>query len=68
MTSVGVAFRPQLPPERLRAGIGPLPAPHPAPVRCRGTLLTSATSPDGVREARRLIEEGRAAAGRAEPH
>ncbi|MFJ9345984.1 LLM class flavin-dependent oxidoreductase [Streptomyces sp. NPDC101237] len=35
-----------------------------------GTVLTSATSPDGVRRARRLIEEGRAAAGRdaAEPH
>ncbi|MFD5540003.1 LLM class flavin-dependent oxidoreductase, partial [Streptomyces sp. NPDC127079] len=29
-----------------------------------GTVLTSATSPDGVRRARRLIEEGRAAAGR----
>ncbi|MEW2299861.1 LLM class flavin-dependent oxidoreductase [Streptomyces sp. NPDC006655] len=35
-----------------------------------GTVLTSATSPDGVRRARRLIEEGRAAAGRdpGEPH
>ncbi|SED50138.1 Flavin-dependent oxidoreductase, luciferase family (includes alkanesulfonate monooxygenase SsuD and methylene tetrahydromethanopterin reductase) [Streptomyces misionensis] len=34
-----------------------------------GTLLTCATSPDGVRRARRLIEEGRAQAGRdAGPH
>ncbi|MFE6284786.1 LLM class flavin-dependent oxidoreductase [Streptomyces sp. NPDC057877] len=33
-----------------------------------GTLLTSATSPDGVREARRLIDEGRASAGRTDPH
>jgi len=34
-----------------------------------GTLLTSATSPDGVRRARLLIEEGRAEAGRGEgPH
>ena len=35
-----------------------------------GTIMTAATSPDGVRRARRLIEEGRAAAGRdaGEPH
>ncbi|MFG2954622.1 LLM class flavin-dependent oxidoreductase [Streptomyces sp. NPDC048291] len=35
-----------------------------------GTVLTSATSPDGVRRALRLIEEGRLAAGRGadEPH
>ncbi|WP_369273141.1 LLM class flavin-dependent oxidoreductase [Streptomyces sp. R11] len=35
-----------------------------------GTLLTASTSPDGVRKARQLIEEGRDAAGRAggEPH
>ncbi|RPE41091.1 alkanesulfonate monooxygenase SsuD/methylene tetrahydromethanopterin reductase-like flavin-dependent oxidoreductase (luciferase family) [Streptomyces sp. Ag109_O5-1] len=31
-----------------------------------GTVLTAATPPDGVRRARRLIEEGRAAAGRGE--
>ncbi|MEV4336339.1 LLM class flavin-dependent oxidoreductase [Streptomyces sp. NPDC049590] len=33
-----------------------------------GTLLTIATSPDGVRRARELIEEGRRAAGRTGPH
>jgi len=33
-----------------------------------GTILTAATPPDGVRRARRLIDEGRAAAGRTEPH
>jgi alkanesulfonate monooxygenase SsuD/methylene tetrahydromethanopterin reductase-like flavin-dependent oxidoreductase (luciferase family) len=34
-----------------------------------GTILTADTSPEGVRQARRLIEEGRAAAGRDhEPH
>jgi alkanesulfonate monooxygenase SsuD/methylene tetrahydromethanopterin reductase-like flavin-dependent oxidoreductase (luciferase family) len=33
-----------------------------------GTILTSATTPDGVREARRLVDEGRAAAGRTQPH
>ncbi|MEU2424469.1 LLM class flavin-dependent oxidoreductase [Streptomyces sp. NPDC007851] len=35
-----------------------------------GTVLTAATSPDGVRQARGLIEEGRLAAGRGadEPH
>jgi alkanesulfonate monooxygenase SsuD/methylene tetrahydromethanopterin reductase-like flavin-dependent oxidoreductase (luciferase family) len=33
-----------------------------------GTILTSGTSPDGVRRARRLIDEGRAEAGRSGPH
>ncbi|WP_031483714.1 LLM class flavin-dependent oxidoreductase [Streptomyces bicolor] len=35
-----------------------------------GTLLTASTSPEGVRRARQLIDEGREAAGRsgAEPH
>jgi alkanesulfonate monooxygenase SsuD/methylene tetrahydromethanopterin reductase-like flavin-dependent oxidoreductase (luciferase family) len=33
-----------------------------------GTILTAATPPDGVRRARRLIDEGREAAGRTEPH
>ncbi|CAL9450886.1 LLM class flavin-dependent oxidoreductase [Streptomyces sp. Tu 3180] len=34
-----------------------------------GTILTATTSPEGVRRARRLIDEGRAAAGRgAGPH
>ncbi|MFE0512507.1 LLM class flavin-dependent oxidoreductase [Streptomyces sp. NPDC058964] len=33
-----------------------------------GTILTASTSPDGVRRARRLIDEGRAAAGRTGPH
>ncbi|MEU6809300.1 LLM class flavin-dependent oxidoreductase [Streptomyces sp. NPDC046831] len=33
-----------------------------------GTILTSATPPEGVRRARRLIDEGRAAAGRTGAH
>lgn len=33
-----------------------------------GTILTAATPPDGVRRARRLIEEGRRAAGREGAH
>lgn len=33
-----------------------------------GTVLTAATSADGVRQARRLIEEGRREAGRGGPH
>ncbi|WSQ11551.1 LLM class flavin-dependent oxidoreductase [Streptomyces sp. NBC_01231] len=33
-----------------------------------GTLLTASTPPDGVRRARALIDEGRAVAGRTEPH
>lgn len=33
-----------------------------------GTILDSSVTPDGLREARRLIEEGRAAVGRVDPH
>ncbi|MET7404785.1 LLM class flavin-dependent oxidoreductase [Streptomyces parvulus] len=33
-----------------------------------GTVLTASTAPDGVRRARHLIDEGRAAAGRTGPH
>ncbi|GGY90696.1 LLM class flavin-dependent oxidoreductase [Streptomyces poonensis] len=33
-----------------------------------GTVLTAATPPEGVRQARRLIDEGREAAGRTDPH
>ncbi|WP_328873575.1 LLM class flavin-dependent oxidoreductase [Streptomyces sp. NBC_00287] len=33
-----------------------------------GTLLTASNSPDDVRRARQLIDEGRAAAGRTDPH
>jgi alkanesulfonate monooxygenase SsuD/methylene tetrahydromethanopterin reductase-like flavin-dependent oxidoreductase (luciferase family) len=33
-----------------------------------GTILTGGTSPDGVRAARRHIDEGRLAAGRSDPH
>ncbi|WBO69220.1 LLM class flavin-dependent oxidoreductase [Streptomyces camelliae] len=37
--------------------------------RADGTVLTAATPPDGVRQARRLIEEGQREAGRdGEPH
>lgn len=33
-----------------------------------GTILTAGTTLDGVRKARQLVEEGRVAAGRDEPH
>jgi alkanesulfonate monooxygenase SsuD/methylene tetrahydromethanopterin reductase-like flavin-dependent oxidoreductase (luciferase family) len=33
-----------------------------------GTILTAGTSPDRMREARKLVDEGREAAGRTEPH
>ena len=33
-----------------------------------GTILTASTTPDGVREARRIIEEGRSAGGRTDHH
>jgi alkanesulfonate monooxygenase SsuD/methylene tetrahydromethanopterin reductase-like flavin-dependent oxidoreductase (luciferase family) len=33
-----------------------------------GTILTAGTTPDGVRQARRLVDEGRVTAGRTAPH
>jgi alkanesulfonate monooxygenase SsuD/methylene tetrahydromethanopterin reductase-like flavin-dependent oxidoreductase (luciferase family) len=33
-----------------------------------GTILVAGTTPEGVRDARRLVDEGRAAAGRTDPH
>ncbi|MGW3121218.1 LLM class flavin-dependent oxidoreductase [Streptomyces sp. NPDC001107] len=33
-----------------------------------GTILTASTTADGVRQARRLIDEGRESAGRTDPH
>lgn len=33
-----------------------------------GTILTAGTPPEGVRRARRLVEEGRASVGRTDPH
>jgi alkanesulfonate monooxygenase SsuD/methylene tetrahydromethanopterin reductase-like flavin-dependent oxidoreductase (luciferase family) len=33
-----------------------------------GTILTASTPPDQVRQACRLVDEGRAAAGRTDPH
>lgn len=33
-----------------------------------GTIISGGTSPDGVRQARRLVDEGRTAAARPEPH
>ncbi|MGW0705989.1 LLM class flavin-dependent oxidoreductase [Streptomyces sp. NPDC002643] len=33
-----------------------------------GTILTAGTPPEGVRRARRLIDEGRESAGRTDPH
>lgn len=33
-----------------------------------GTILTASTSAEGVRRARRLVEEGRESAGRTDPH
>jgi alkanesulfonate monooxygenase SsuD/methylene tetrahydromethanopterin reductase-like flavin-dependent oxidoreductase (luciferase family) len=33
-----------------------------------GTILTASTAPEGVRAARRLIDEGRESAGRTDPH
>lgn len=33
-----------------------------------GTILTASTTPDGVRQARALVDEGRAQGGRTDPH
>lgn len=54
-------------PAVLAGGVGPATLRLTGEV-AQGTVLTSGTSPDGVRRAKVLIEEGRVAAGRTGPH
>ncbi|MDT0400614.1 LLM class flavin-dependent oxidoreductase [Streptomyces edwardsiae] len=68
LDDVALDWPPQEPVEVLAGGTGPRTV-RLTGEAADGTVLTANTSPEGVRQARRLVEEGRAAAGRtAEPH
>jgi alkanesulfonate monooxygenase SsuD/methylene tetrahydromethanopterin reductase-like flavin-dependent oxidoreductase (luciferase family) len=65
LDGVALDWPPQGPAEVLAGGIGPRTL-RLTGEAADGTILTAGTSPDRVRAARRLVAEGRAAAGRAE--
>ncbi|MDX3088096.1 LLM class flavin-dependent oxidoreductase [Streptomyces sp. ME02-6978a] len=65
LDGVALDWPPQGPVEVLAGGIGPRTL-RLTGEAADGTILTAGTSPDRVRAARRLLAEGRAAAGRAE--
>ena len=68
LDDVALDWPPQEPVEVLAGGTGPRTV-RLTGEAADGTVLTANTSPEGVRQARRLVEEGRAAAGRtAEAH
>ncbi|MDT0399120.1 LLM class flavin-dependent oxidoreductase [Streptomyces edwardsiae] len=68
LDDVALDWPPQDPVEVLAGGTGPRTV-RLTGEAADGTVLTANTSPEGVRQARRLVEEGRAAAGRtAEAH
>lgn len=68
LDDVALDWPPQEPVQVLAGGTGPRTV-RLTGEAADGTVLTANTSPEGVRQACRLVEEGRAAAGRtAEPH
>jgi alkanesulfonate monooxygenase SsuD/methylene tetrahydromethanopterin reductase-like flavin-dependent oxidoreductase (luciferase family) len=67
LADVALGWPPQAPPPLVVGATGP------RTLRLAGeladaTILTASTPPDGVRRARQLIDEGRVAAGRTDPH
>ncbi|MFF4545521.1 LLM class flavin-dependent oxidoreductase [Streptomyces sp. NPDC001435] len=67
LDDVGLDWPPEGPVEVLAGATGPRTL-RLSGEAADGTILTAATPPDGVRRARRLIDEGRAFAGRTERH
>lgn len=67
LDDVALDWPPPGPVEILSGATGPRTL-HLSGVAADGTVLTSETSPEGVRRARRLIDEGRTSAGRTDPH
>ncbi|MFI2759544.1 LLM class flavin-dependent oxidoreductase [Streptomyces echinatus] len=68
LEDVALDWPPRQPVDILAGGTGPRTL-RLSGEKADGTLLTAATSADGVRRARKLVEEGRRAAGRdAGPH
>ncbi|MFF4832109.1 LLM class flavin-dependent oxidoreductase [Streptomyces sp. NPDC001315] len=67
LDDVALDWPPEGPVEVLAGGTGPRTL-RLSGEAADGTVLTAATPPDGVRRARRLIDEGRESAGRTDPH
>ncbi|MFJ9813675.1 LLM class flavin-dependent oxidoreductase [Streptomyces sp. NPDC101151] len=67
LDGVGLDWPPASPVDVLAGATGPRSL-RLSGARADGTLLTASTSPDGVRQARRIIDEARREAGRGEPH
>ncbi|WP_043684620.1 LLM class flavin-dependent oxidoreductase [Streptomyces xylophagus] len=67
LDDVGLDWPPEGPVEILAGATGPRTL-RLSGAAADGTILTSSTTPDGVRRARQLIDEGRESAGRTEPH
>ncbi|GGW31716.1 oxidoreductase [Streptomyces lucensis JCM 4490] len=67
LTDVALDWPPAQPVPVLAGATGPRTL-HLSGARADGTLLTAATSPDGVRRARRIVDEARAEAGRGGAH
>ncbi|MFJ4522265.1 LLM class flavin-dependent oxidoreductase [Streptomyces sp. NPDC088810] len=67
LDDVALDWPPEHPVDILAGGTGPRTL-RLSGEKADGTLLTAATSVDGVRRARKLVEEGRRAAGRGGPH
>lgn len=67
LDDVALDWPPEQPVEVLAGATGPRSL-RLAGEAADGTVLTANTPPDGVRRARRLIDEGRAASGRTEAH
>ena len=67
LDDVALDWPPTTPPAVLAGATGPRTLRLSGEV-ADGTILTASTPPDAVEQARRLVDEGRAAGGRGEPH
>ncbi|MFD7437835.1 LLM class flavin-dependent oxidoreductase [Streptomyces sp. NPDC059861] len=67
LDDVALDWPPQGPVEILAGATGPRTL-QLSGAAADGTVLTAETPPEGVRRARRLIDEGRTSAGRTDPH
>ena len=67
LTGVALDQPPASPPAVLAAATGPRSLRLSGEL-ADGTILTASTTPDQVREARRLVDEGRGQGGRTDPH
>lgn len=67
LDDVALDWPPMVPPAVLAGATGPRTLRLSGEL-ADGTILTASTPPEGVRNARRLVDEGRAAAGRTDDH